>query len=143
MTGLKLLVSFSCVLVLAAYVRGAESRDNESAVKTDQFQRESNEEPRREYQEYFDKKLTEFHERLTELETEAAKTGDKAKLKFREASKEFEKQMAAARRKLERIKDEGAKNWEEVKDKMTATMRDLERSYERLAHRWSKPSDKS
>jgi DNA repair exonuclease SbcCD ATPase subunit len=141
MKSLILTMSFTFMLISNSYIDAAESQADTAKVRPGDAEQVSKDPQKEEYQNSIDKQLAELRERLRTLKAKAEKAGEKAKLKFQEASKEFERQMATAKQNFEKIKAEGAKTWNEARAKMDALMKELERSYERLAERWNKSSD--
>jgi primosomal protein N'' len=136
-----MIISFIFIVTLFSQVDPLLAQNGERKTDTGQLQQESKEPQKEEYRRKIEQKLTELGDRLKALKGEAEKAGEKAKVKFQEASKDFDKYMESAKRNFEKIKTESAKTWEEAKAKMDFLMKELERSYERLAERWNKPSD--
>src|SRR5438034_11821538 len=109
MKSLILMMSFTFVLISNSYIDAAESQADTAKVRPGDSEQVSKDPQKEEYQNSIYKQLAELRERLRTLKVKAEKAQEKAKLKYQEASKEFERQMQRRSKILRRLKPKARK----------------------------------
>ena len=116
---LMLLVAGSiCIAVCTAPRRvGAETAGKEPAIQT----KESKE-----------AWINEFKKELDELDKKADALSAKARTDIAEQKKQFKKDKQAAMKKLDAMKVDASRKWEDVKPELEAAVTDVKKAFEKL-----------
>ena len=82
-----------------------------------------------EYQKKLEAEIKEMHQKISDLEAQAAKATPEVKAKLKESADELQKKWEAIEKKFEELPKASGKAWEELKSKMDAAMDDLQKLY--------------
>ena len=93
---------------------------------------QENKDQKGEYQKRVETTLTEFKQKLQELEKKGAQLEQAAKGEFNKEMKELQKKEEAANNKLKELKSSGTKTWEKIKDEMDRAIGDLGKQYDKM-----------
>ena len=102
----------------APQVAGAETSGQEPAVQTKESAR--------------DTRLRELKKELDELDKKAEALAGKARTDIVEQKKQFKKDHQAAVKKLDALKADASRKWEDVKPELEAAVSDLKKAFEKL-----------
>ena len=101
----------------AALVMGAEAAGKD-AVQTEESAR--------------DARLRELKKELDELDKKADALAAKARTDFAKQKKQFKKDHQAAVKKLDALKADASRKWEDVKPELEAAVADVKKAFEKL-----------
>jgi biopolymer transport protein ExbB/TolQ len=93
---------------------------------------QENKEQKGEYQKRVETTLTEFKQKLQELERKSSELEQGAKGEFNEGMKELQKKEEAANKKFKELDSSGSKTWEKIKADMDSAMTDLGKQYDKM-----------
>lgn len=96
----------------------AETAGNEPAVQTEESAR--------------DARLKELKRELDELDKKADALAAKARTDFAKQKRQFKKDHQAAVKKLDALKADASRKWEDVKPELEAAVSDLKKAFEKL-----------
>jgi TolA-binding protein len=102
----------------APQVAGAETSGQEPAVQTKESAK--------------DARLRELKKELDELDKKAEALAGKARTDIAEQKKQFKKDHQAAVKKLDALKADASRKWEDVKPELEAAVSDLKKAFEKL-----------
>lgn len=92
-----------------------------------------------EYQKQTESKLTEFKQKLEELQVRAVDLKEDSKEQFNLKMEELKEKKAAAQKKLEKMKSASDEDWKKVKAEIDSALEDLNQRFNNIKHHFMKP----